>query len=289
MTNRRKTRLYWEQLNRKHESNRILKGEVINILMLWKFCIILVEIRPAHYHAWKKKEAIIFIFNPGDVSSWWREEIPLPSAWEQHCPPQPHSPGLGMQFGGRSQWDTQAVPALMGFLGCEPTHVCPSTFQPPTKCPHGCCSPQVSCWVAHTAAQRNGGYHCDSGGRQGKQQDFCLSLLSSFSAPLWLPDDFTPCTLHASPSRAAHQCETHGFHVCIGSCSDNITNFGKKGDLLFKTHLLRRGVERYMSKMTLRWLGEPQLCYTLLLLGNTFPLNPLLPAVSSAHSYVAHR
>lgn len=106
MTNRRKTRLYWEQLNRKHESNRILKGEVINILMLWKFCIILVEIRPAYYHAWKKKEAIIFIFNPGDVSSWWREEMPLPSAWEQHCPPQPHSTGLGMQFGGRSQWDT---------------------------------------------------------------------------------------------------------------------------------------------------------------------------------------
>lgn len=34
MTNRRKIRLYWEQQNHKHESKRILKGEVINILLL---------------------------------------------------------------------------------------------------------------------------------------------------------------------------------------------------------------------------------------------------------------
>lgn len=34
MTNRRKIRLYWEQQNHKHKSKRILKGEVINILLL---------------------------------------------------------------------------------------------------------------------------------------------------------------------------------------------------------------------------------------------------------------
>lgn len=56
MTNRRKIGLYGEQLNHKHESNRILKGEVIKILMLWRFCIILVEMgRATSPYACKKK------------------------------------------------------------------------------------------------------------------------------------------------------------------------------------------------------------------------------------------
>jgi len=70
MTNRRKIRLYWEQLNHKHENNRIFKGEAINIVMLWRFCIILEEMRRAtiHYDCKKKDRG-------SNIHHWsWRSE-----------------------------------------------------------------------------------------------------------------------------------------------------------------------------------------------------------------------
>lgn len=104
----------------------------------------------------------------------------------------------------------RAVPAFMGLLGYKPTLACPSTQHLPATHPaplQVLQSPDVLRDGSHCQARcsrEKGGISLRLWGRWGKHQDFCSSLLSSFSAPLWLSDDFTPCTLHASPRTAAH-------------------------------------------------------------------------------------
>lgn len=99
MTNRRKIRLYWEQQNHKHESKRILKGEVINILLLGRPVESLHNLgeneksKKPLYLQEKMSEAAVFTLKPGGGS---REsgERSSQGVREHHCSPQHHSPGL---------------------------------------------------------------------------------------------------------------------------------------------------------------------------------------------------
>lgn len=165
------------------------------------------------------------------------------------------------------------------------THPAPSQVQ----------QPQMSCWLVHTArlsAAEKEGVSLWLWGEVGETSGFlpvpAQQLFCAFVAIKWI----SHTTLYTSPRRAAYQCETHSFHVCIGSYSDSIINLDRKGDFLFRPHLSfweEKEIASYVSKKGPCWLGEPQLQHTVVTLWNTFPLNPLPSAVSSVFSYLAHR
>lgn len=188
----------------------------------------------------------------------------------------------------------------MGLLGCKLTPACPSIQHPmPTSHPPsiltGAAAPDVLLAGSHCQAQccrERGGITLTLGGGRENIRISACPCSAAFLRLHGYQMNFTHCTLYTSPRRAAYQCETHSFHVCIGSYSDSIINLDRKGDLLFRPHLSfweEKEIASYVSKNGPRWLGEPQLQHTVVTLWNTFPLNPLPSAVSSVLSYLAHR
>lgn len=193
----------------------------------------------------------------------------------------------------------------MGLLGCKLIPACPSIQHPvttshPPSTLTGAAAPDVLLAGSHCQAQccrereditltlRGGG---GGGGRENIRISACPCSVA-FLCLRGYQMNFTHCTLYTSSRRAAYQCETHSFHVCMWSYSDSIINLDRKGDLLFKPHLFfweEKEIASYVSKKDPRWLGEPQLQHTVVTLWNTFPLNPLPSAVSSVLSYLAHR
>lgn len=127
MTNRRKIKLCWEQLNHKHGSNKIFKGGVINILMLWRFYIILVEMRRATSHcAYKNKVRGKNIH----LQSWeisrilgeWRSHSQMSGSTTAH---------LNIIVQGRRYCLELALRCTLAFMGVQ-THPCLPQHLPAT-------------------------------------------------------------------------------------------------------------------------------------------------------------
>lgn len=143
----------------------------------------------------------------------------------------------------------QACPGMAMPVPCLSQHPAPSSHPPSTltgtavpNCPATWFTlPGLVQW------SKLGGYHFSS--RRGRENTRTSAhpCSAAFLHLCSCQMNSTNLTSHASPTRAAHWCETH----CMASHGGSITHPNSQGDLLFRPHLLGKESDWYVQQQKL--------------------------------------